>query len=212
MLVSLFSCDKKKQNTNPEQDTKPLLSVVKEYKAAEKVNATFLKDVEDWQELKAVDDFLARFKKASPNEVLSNALELKTLVKSLKDSIKPTLFNVPSFKTRINILNNETLRLADMTFIPAIKAVEINEQTEKILSAFSAVNSKVNTILTKKRFEEAIDVDVSFIGLDSTKIDSVSKKSIKNKLESNAENLKNSKLGFSKKPKLLKAITSKKKQ
>ena len=99
-----------------------------------------------------------------------------------------------------------------MTFIPAIKAVEINEQTEKILSAFSAVNSKVNTILTKKRFEEAIDVDVSFIGLDSTKIDSVSKKSIKNKLESNAENLKNSKLGFSKKPKLLKAITSKKKQ
>jgi hypothetical protein len=212
MLGSLFSCDKKKQDTNPEQDTKPLLSVVKEYRAAEKVNSIFLKDVEDWQELKAVDNFLARFKKASPNEVLSNALELKSLVKSLKDSIKPALFNVPSFETRINILNNETLRLADMTFIPAIKAAEVNEQAEKIISAFSGVNSKVNTILTKKRFEEAIDVDVSFVGLDSTKIDSVSKKSIKDNLEKSAENIKKSKLGFSKNPKLLKAITSKKKQ
>jgi hypothetical protein len=206
MLVSIYSCDKKKQDTNPEQNTKPLLSVVKEYSATEKVNVTFLKDVEDWQELKAVDEFLTRFEKASPNEVLSNALELKSLVKSLKDSIKPTLFNVPSFKTRINILNNETLRLADMTFIPAIKAVEVNEQTEKILSAFSAVNSKVNTILTKKRFEDAIDVDVSFIGLDSTKIDSISKKAIKNNLDKNAEKIKKSKLGFSKKPKFRKEI------
>ncbi len=212
MLVSLFSCDKKKLDTNPEQDTKPLLSVVKEYKAAEKVNATFLKDVDDWQELKAVDNFLARFKKASPNEVLSNALELKSLVKSLKDSIKPALFNDSSFETRINILNNETLRLADMTFIPAIKAAEVNEQTEKIINAFSAVNSKVNTILTKKRFEEAIEVDVNFIGLDSTKIDSVSKKSIKDNLEKSTENIKNSKLGFPIKPKLRKAIIPEKKQ
>ncbi len=48
------------------------------------------------------------------------------------------------------------------------------------MEAFSAVNSKVNTLFTKKRFEDAIEIDVKYIGLDSTKIDSVSKKSVKN--------------------------------
>ena len=138
----------------------------------------------EWEELNAVNDFLARFKKASSKEVLSNALELKGLVQSLKDSIKPTLFNVASLDTRINIFNNETLRLADMTTIPAIKASEVTMQTEKILDAFSAINAKINTLLSKKRFEDEIDIDVKFIGLDSTKMDSVSRKSIKENFDS----------------------------
>ena len=75
-----------------------------------------------------------------------------------------------------------------MTFIPAINAAEVNLQTEKIISAFSGVNSKVNTILSKKRFEDAIDVDLNFIGLDSTKIDSISKKAINLKLKENLQN------------------------
>ena len=212
LFVVFFSCKKEKQDPIQKQDSKPLLSVVKEYGVTEKVNALFLKDVEDWQELKAVDDFLLRFKKASPNEVLSNALELESLVNSLKDSVKPELFDVPSFIARINILHNETLRLADMTFIAAIKAPEVTAQTEKIISAFSGVNSKVNTILSKKRFEAAIGTDINFIGLDSTKIDIVSKKSIKKNFEGNLLNKKRSKSGFSKMPKRLQLSTSKEKQ
>ena len=69
-----------------------------------------------------------------------------------------------------------------MTTMPSINAEEVNYQTEKIIGAFSAVNSKVNSILSKKRFEDAIEVDVKFIGLDSTKLDSVSKKSVKKEL------------------------------
>jgi len=212
MLLLFFSCDKKKQDTSQEQDSKPLLSVPKEFGITVKVDAAFLKDIEEWQELKAVDSFLKRFKKASPNEVLGNALELESLVKSLKDSVKPSLFNVLAFKARINILHNETLRLSDMTFIPAIKATEVNVQTAKIISAFSAVNSKVNTILLKKRFEDAIEVDVKFIGLDSTQIDSVSKKAINKKFEKRLLNEKNSKLLFSEKSKKIKLVPSEKKQ
>jgi hypothetical protein len=212
LFVVFFSCKKEKQDSIQKQDSKPLLSVVKEYGVTEKVNALFLKDVEDWQELKAVDDFLLRFKKASPNEVLSNALELESLVSSLKDSVKPILFDIPSFKARINILHNETLRLADMTFIAAVKAPEITAQTEKIISAFSGVNSKVNTILSKKRFEDAIGTDIVFIGLDSTKIDTISKKSIKKNFKGYLLNKKRSKAGFSKKPKRLQLPTSKEKQ
>lgn len=188
MFVVFFSCNGKKKQNLQKQDVKPLLSVVKEYGVAEKVDTLFLKEVEDWAELKAVDNFLLRFKKVSPNEVLSNALELEGLVKSLKDSVKPVLFDVPSFIVRVHILHNETLRLSDMTFIPAINAAEVNLQTEKIISAFSGVNSKVNTILSKKRFEDAIDVDLNFIGLDSTKIDSISKKAINLKLKENLQN------------------------
>ena len=180
LLFSLFfSCSKEQKETKDTQTSKPLLSVVKEHFSVQKVNSTYIKEIEDWKELIAVDNFMARFKKASPNEVLSNALELKGLVKSLKDSVKPKLFSIQSFNARVNILYNETLRLADMTFIPSIEAKKINEQTDKVLEAFSAINSKVNSLLSKKRFEEAIDVDVSFIGLDSTKIDTVSKQSIK---------------------------------
>ena len=84
---------------------------------------------------------------------------------------------------RINILYNETLRLADMTTIPAIKADEVHQQTEKIIDAFSAVHAKINTVLSKKRFEDEIGVEITFIGLDSTKIDSVTKKSINNEWE-----------------------------
>jgi hypothetical protein len=182
VFVIFFSCDKKKVAVVQKQEIKSLLSVVKNYNVAEKVNPLFIKDIEDWEELKAVDTFLSRFKKASPNEILSNALELKELVQSLKDGIKPPLFENASFNTRVNILQNETLRLSDMTFIPAIKAEEVTTQTDKIMNAFSAVNSKVNSILLKKGFEDDIDLDIDYIGLDSTKIDSVSRKSINTKL------------------------------
>lgn len=179
--VLLFSCGNKQEKTQQIQEEKPLLSVVKKYKAPESIKPIFLKEVASWQELNNVNSFLKKFKKASPNEVLSNALELRDLVKSLKDSVTPAIFNTPSFKTRINVLNNETLRLADLTFISAIKTEEINVQVNKTIAAFSAVNSKINIMLSKKRFEDAIDVNIDFIGIDSTKIDSVSKKSINDK-------------------------------
>ncbi|WP_339659579.1 hypothetical protein [uncultured Polaribacter sp.] len=177
----LYSCNKKKEENVQKQDTTSLLSVVKSYKAAEKVNPIFLKEIESWQELKAVDEFLSRFNKVSSNEILSNAFELKELVQSLKDGVKPPLFDNDSFITRIDILHNETLRLVDMTFIPAITADEVAMQTKNIINAFSAINAKVTSILLKERFEDEMEFDVQFIGLDSTNIDSISRVSIHKK-------------------------------
>ncbi|MEE9408471.1 MAG: hypothetical protein V3V28_10410 [Polaribacter sp.] len=174
----LFSCGNKQQKTTEKTQTKPVLGIVKEHKSAESIQPIFLKEVETWKELNAVNSFLKKFKKVSSNEALSNALELRDLVISLRDSVKPRIFDIPSFNARINILNNEVLRLADLTFIPAIKTEEVNNQIDKTITAFSAVNTKINTILSKKRFEDAIDINLDFIGIDSTKIDSISKKSI----------------------------------
>lgn len=182
-FLVIFSCKKTEQNTTIDPKDKPSLSVVQAHKMFDKVSPNFENKIEDWKSLHNVTVFLERFKKASANEILSNALELKGLSKSLKDSIKPDLFNLPSVNARLNIFHNESLRLADMTNIPAITAVEVHNQTDKVIDAFSSINSKVNTIFIKKRFEESIDIDVSYIGLDTTKIDSVSRKSINKRLE-----------------------------
>ncbi|MDX6745766.1 hypothetical protein SHK09_03080 [Polaribacter sp. PL03] len=192
LLVSLLvvSCGKK-QDENAVKKPKPLMSLVQSHSATRNVNPTFLKDVKDWKELKAIDSFFVKFRKISPDEALSNAIELKDLIKSLKDSVKPSSFNMPSLNARVNILYNEVLRLADLTEIGAITAEEVNTQVDKTMSAFSDVNTKVNTILAKKRFENEIDIDVKFIGLDTTKIDSVSKKTINLRLKEQQINRNN---------------------
>ncbi|TXD47787.1 hypothetical protein [Polaribacter sp. IC073] len=179
LLLSIFviSCGNK-QEKESEEKPKPLMSLVKTHSTTENVNHPFLKDVENWTELKAIDSFFVKFRKISPNEALSNAIELKDLIKRLKDSVKPKKFRMLSLEARINILYSEVLRLADLTEIGAIKAEEVNTQVDKTMSAFSDVNTKINTILTKNNFENEIDIDVKFIGLDTTRIDSISKRAI----------------------------------
>ncbi|WP_157812227.1 hypothetical protein [Polaribacter sp. ALD11] len=179
LLLSIFvlSCGNN-QDKEKIKKPKPLMSLVKTHTATENVKPIFLKEVDSWGELKAIDSFFVKFRKISPNEALSNAVELKSLIKSLKENIKPDKFNILSLEARINILYNEVLRLADLIEIGAIKAEEVNIQVDKTMSAFSDVNTKINTILTKINFENEIDIDVKFIGLDTTRIDSISKKSI----------------------------------
>jgi len=88
---------------------------------------------------------------------LNNAIQLSEVVKFLKDSIRPTELLNLSFRTRVNVLENEALRLKDMTFITAITAKEVNVQVDKIIAAFSATNSKINTIYSQLEVEKDID-------------------------------------------------------
>ena len=176
ILVFTFSC----QN-NEGKDTvkkpKPLMSIAEMHSATENVLSTYLKEVKDWNELQDIDSFFVKFRKITPNEALSNAIELKDLIKHLNDSV-PEKFKTPSLTARINILYNEALRLADLTRIGAIKAQEVNTQVDKTMAAFSNINTKINSILAKIRFENEIDIDVTFIGLDTTKMDTFFNKPI----------------------------------
>jgi hypothetical protein len=170
---------------------KPLMGLMETHRATENINTVFFKEVKDWNELKAIDSFFVKFRKISPNEILSNAVELKDLIKNLKDSIKPNRFNILSLDARINILYTEALRLADLIDIGAINAAEVNTQLDKTMIAFSNVNTKINTILEKISFEDEIDINVRFIGLDTTKIDDISKKTIDLKFEKERINRSN---------------------
>lgn len=181
VFILFYACGlDKTEKANAIQQQKPLLSIVKKHVKLEAIHPEFKDSIKDWKEFNSVTDFIEKFKEVSPNEALSNALQLRDLTKSLKDSVKPKMFLIPSFMARLNVFYNETLRLADITFIPAISAKEINQQVDKTIQAFSAINSKVNTLYSKKRFEAAIDVDFDFVGIDSTKMDTITKKSIKN--------------------------------
>ena len=153
------------------------MSIAEMHTATENVLSTHLKEVKDWNELQDIDSFFVKFRKITPNEALSNAIELKDLIKHLNDSV-PEKFKIPSLTARINILYNEALRLADLTRIGAIKAQEVNTQVDKTMAAFSNINTKINSILAKIRFENEIDIDVTFIGLDTTKMDTFFNKPI----------------------------------
>jgi hypothetical protein len=177
LLVFTFSCQNNEEK-NAEKKPKALMSIAKMHTATENVLSSYLKEVKDWNELQDIDSFFVKFRKITPNEALSNAIELKDLIKRLKDSVKPEKFKIPSLTARINILYNEALRLADLTRIGAIKAPEVNTQLDKTMEAFSNINTKINSILAKIRFENEIDIDVTFIGLDTTKMDTFFNKPI----------------------------------
>jgi hypothetical protein len=187
----MISC--KKAQEKKEIDTSAIaeMRIVVQHAEPEIVNPLFQPEIETWSEYGVLKNFLLRFKKASPKEVLSNSVELRDLIKVFKESIKPDVFNNPSFETRVNIMYNESLRLADMNTIPAITAKEVNAQIDKIILAFTAVNAKINTTLSKKKFENEITIDVRLIGLDSTKIDAISKNSILKKMEEKAKKKEN---------------------
>ena len=178
LSLFLFSCgNNKKDALNTTQEI-PKRSIAKQHIRLENISPDFKNKVENWGDLQTVTSFIKKFENVSPNEALSNALELRDLVASLKDNEIPEFCDIPSFHARINVLHNETLRLVDLTLIPAITSDEVNLQVDKTIVAFSAVNSKINTIYSKKRFEDAIDIKIDYIGIDSTMMDSVSKKSI----------------------------------
>jgi len=192
LLFSIFffiSC--KKTPEKKEIDTTAIAELrdVVKHPDYENVLPLFQAEIDIWPEYGTLKSFLGRFKKASPKEVLSNSVELRDLVKVMKESVKPEIFNNPSFETRVNIMYNESLRLADMNTIPAITAKEVNTQIDKILEAFGAINAKINTTFSKKKFEDEITIDVSLIGLDTTKIDTISKNSILKKMDEKAKKL-----------------------
>lgn len=188
----LLSCNKKQEKNEIDTSIIAELRVVIQHTEPENVLPLFQPEIATWSEYEQVKNFLGRFKKASPKEVLSNSVELRDLVKVLKESVKPEIFNNPSFETRVNIMYNESLRLADMNTIPAITAKEVNAQIDKIIAAFGAVNAKINTTFSKKKFEDEITIDLSLVGLDTTKIDTISKNSILKKMDEKAKKLEES--------------------
>lgn len=155
LFLIFLSC----KNNTTEQEPKIQKSdknIVQNHNAALLLENISNKKVVNWKEYEQVSNNLKQFSTISANEALNNAIQLSDRVKFLKDSIRPKELLNLSFRTRINVLENEALRLKDMTFIPAITANEVHTQVDKIIAAFSATNSKINTIYSQLEVEKKI--------------------------------------------------------
>jgi hypothetical protein len=113
----------------------------------------------DWPEYQAVDAIMVKFYSISVQEALTNAQELSELVTVMKDSIRVPELDKNNVLARIHVLQNETLRLADMANITAITDDEVKEEIQKILEVYHAFHSKINTIYNASAIQEALDVD-----------------------------------------------------
>lgn len=167
LIIVVISC--KKETAQEKLDKiNPLFTTTQKHVVPIHLNPATKKEITPWKEYSDVDSFLQQFSSISPNEALNNALELAKLAKLLKDSIRPKELQTPSFKTRVNVFENEILRLKDMTYISAITAEEVNQQVTKILEGYSATNSKINTVFTQISLER--EVELSNVGLSIKKI------------------------------------------
>jgi hypothetical protein len=161
-ICALFflSCNDGKINSK-QAIKKPQLSQIKKHVKISKIHAKYQTEIEEWQEYENLSVFLNQFATISPNDALNNSRELNDLAKNLVDSLKPVIFETPAFNARVNLLYNQTLRLFDMSSIPAIKANEVNNHIDKVLNAFSSINSKINTTLKQRELELSVE-DINY--------------------------------------------------
>lgn len=161
-ICALFflSCNDGKINSK-QAIKKPQLSQIKKHVKISKIHAKYQTEIEEWQEYENLSFFLNQFASISPNDALNNSRELNDLAKNLVDGLKPVIFGTPAFNSRVNLLYNQTLRLFDMSSIPAIKANEVNNHIDKVLNAFSSINSKINTTLKQRELELSVE-DINY--------------------------------------------------
>ncbi|OSY88742.1 hypothetical protein WH52_03445 [Tenacibaculum holothuriorum] len=169
LVLLLISCgdnnDKKKETVVADRSD---MNVTKQYTVPSKLSSISEKEMKKWKEYHQLVDFIKRYEKISPSKALSNVLELKDITKKFKDTIRVNDLKTRAFRARLNVFNNEVLRLADMSYIGVISAKQINEQVAKVNLIYSSINDKVNAVYAKKEFDKTINLD-NFFQLDSTK-------------------------------------------
>lgn len=170
LLIAIFSCKKENRKQDNTIKIKSEFSITQKIDTIIPVKNIFKKDIADWEELVALQDLVSSFKEISINEAFSNAKDLSELTKSLKDSIKPKKFDNPSFDARINVFYNETLRLEDLANIEDVTSVEAIEQIKKVLEAYSATITKINSVLEEEALEKRIDSIIESSAVKSSKL------------------------------------------
>ncbi len=156
LVLIVFSCKKESADSTTDAIAKDSIKI------GDKTNIRAIGEtlipeakskVENWTEYQQLDLLIEKFYSITPNQALNLSKELATTTKQLKDSIKIERFKQPDIGIRINVLHNNALRLADMATIPTIKATEVQNETQNILDAFSALNSKINNLTKQEKIE-----------------------------------------------------------
>lgn len=169
LLTTLtISCNEKEQKKENVLVEKTNMNIQKKHSTPSKLSAISTKEMKNWKEYNELNSFIGKFENTSPSKALANILDLKDISKKFKDTIRVNDLKTSAFRARLNVFNNEVLRLADMSYIGAITAEEVNEQVGKIVLIYSSINDKINAVYAKKEFDKTINLDNFFV-LDSVK-------------------------------------------
>jgi hypothetical protein len=159
LLFSVFfgvlSCSTPTQKSKAKKD-KIVQEPVIILKEPLKLNKEAAKNYAKWQDYQNFKEQFNQFLKTTQSEAFSNAQELNALALQLKDSLKIASLKIPAFKARLNVLQNETMRLEDMMTISNLKTEDVKAQLIKILNAFNATNAKLNNLVLQKQVEKDI--------------------------------------------------------
>ncbi len=168
---------------------------------------TTKKEIKNWKEYQLVDEVITNFYAISKAEALNNSQELSRLVTNLRDSIRNEKHKDPSLKARINILQNECLRLEDMSNIQAITPEEVTASVKRTLEAFSGLNAKLNSLYAVSDLENELILDPDFLKIlnDSTNTEDLNFSVSKENETLNKSNLAKPKQGLQEKKHLQKA-------
>lgn len=161
ILLTGFSCNKNKevQEVSEIADSLKLDANHIENRIGETLIPEANEALENWKEYQHVDELLLKYYSITTLQALADAKELSELVRQMKDSISIEKLKTPNIIARINVLHNETLRLADMATIPSISKEEVKEEVGNIIEIYSAMNSKINTIYKSESIQNMLEVD-----------------------------------------------------
>ena len=161
ILLLNFSCNRNKETAEVSEKSDSLKFDAN--RIENRIGETLIPEakaaLKNWKEYQNIDELLLKYYSITTLEALTNAKELSELVKRMKDSISVEKLQKPNIIARINVLHNETLRLADMATIPSISKEEVKEEVGNIVSIYSSINSKINTIYQFETIQNALEVD-----------------------------------------------------
>ncbi|MCF6224040.1 MAG: hypothetical protein L3J34_09980 [Flavobacteriaceae bacterium] len=176
-IITFFSC--KKHDIKQEAATIIDSTRTDIFKANHiiKLNTKAKNMVKDWIEYQKMDEFIQQYYHISIDDAMLNAKEFSKLSQQLKDSIRVEKLDIPSVKIRLNVLNNEVLRLMDMATITNISSSDIKKENKNILDAYFALNSKINNIIIQENLNS--DVNKFIEEITSNKDSVISEKIVK---------------------------------
>jgi hypothetical protein len=161
ILLLSFSCNRNKETAQVSENADSLK--LDANRIENRIGETLIPEakavMDNWKEYQNVDELMLKYYSITTLEALTNAEELSRLVKMMKDSIRIEKLKKPNIIARINVLENETLRLADMANIPSISKEEVKEEVSNIVAIYSAMNSKINTIYQAEGIQNTLEFD-----------------------------------------------------
>ena len=158
-LVTSCQTEAKKDNSSAAVDSIQSNEIKIQSRIASTLSKTSRNSLKEWSEFEEVDNFILNYYNISISDALSLSSELNDLVTLMRDSVRVKKLNVPTINARLNVLQNETLRLRDMSNISSITSEEVDKQVLSILEVYDSFISKINTIYKAEELQKALEFD-----------------------------------------------------